>query len=305
MSAKYLGETFDIHAGGEDLVFPHHENEIAQSEAASGKPLAKVWMHNGLVRIDNEKMSKSLGNFFTIRDVLRKVEPEALRYLLLGTHYRNPINFSDVALADAERRVDSLYETLAKVDDRLAGLAPEPGELLEQPLLEKTRRSFCEALGDDFNTAKALAALADGFALMNVLCDPARVRGKDTTLVARTLFTLRADVARIGAVLGLLGEEPRALLLRQRDSRAIMMGVDRVRVEGLLRLRDAARKARDFAVADSIRSELNAQGVEIRDTDKGTTWKMRVLSASARTHSEIAAARSSRHFPLAASHTHW
>ena len=115
MSAKYLGATFDLHAGGKDLIFPHHENEIAQSEAASGKPLATIWMHNGFVNVDDEKMSKSLGNFFTIRDVLAKFDPEALRYFLLGTHYLNPISFSDVVLNEAEKRTDYLYETLAKV----------------------------------------------------------------------------------------------------------------------------------------------------------------------------------------------
>ncbi|MFN7133166.1 MAG: cysteine--tRNA ligase, partial [Myxococcales bacterium] len=119
MSAKYLGETFDLHAGGKDLIFPHHENEIAQSEAASGKPFARYWTHCGFVQVDNEKMSKSLGNFFTIRDVLQSFDAEALRYFLLGTHYRNPINFSDVALADAEKRIDYLYDTLAKVQERL------------------------------------------------------------------------------------------------------------------------------------------------------------------------------------------
>jgi cysteinyl-tRNA synthetase len=266
MSAKYLGVTFDIHAGGKDLVFPHHENEIAQAEAASGKPFAKVWMHNGFVQVDDEKMSKSLGNFFTIRDVLQNVEPEALRYLLLGTHYRNPINFSDVALADAERRVDYLYETLARVDERLVGIAPTPGKLLTRPIVEKMR--------SDFNTARALAALAGGFALMNELCDPARVKGKDKASVARTLFRLRADVARIGGVLGLFRHEPRALLLRQRERRAILKGVDGVKVEGQIRARDVARKAKDFASADRIHGELRSLGVEIRDAASGTTWKL-------------------------------
>ena len=121
MSEKYLGETFDLHAGGKDLVFPHHENELAQSEGASGKPFARVWMHNGFVTLDSEKMSKSLGNFFTIRDVLKKFEPEALRFFLLGTHYRSPINFSDVGLAEAERRLDYFYETLQKADEAANG----------------------------------------------------------------------------------------------------------------------------------------------------------------------------------------
>ncbi len=121
MSEKYLGETFDLHAGGKDLVFPHHENEIAQSEGASGKLFARCWMHNGFVTIDEEKMSKSLGNFFTIREVIAKFEPEALRLFLLGTHYRSPISFSDAGVAEAERRLDYFYETLLKADEAVAG----------------------------------------------------------------------------------------------------------------------------------------------------------------------------------------
>ncbi len=274
MSAKYLGDTFDLHAGGKDLIFPHHENEIAQSEAASGKPFAKFWMHNGFVQIDNEKMSKSLGNFFTVREVLQKVEPESLRYFLLGTHYRNPINFSDVALADAERRVDYLYETLSKVDERLAGAAPTAGDILEAPVVEKVMSDFTEALCDDFNTAGALAALGQAFVLMNDLSDPVKVKGKDKAAVARTLLRLRGEVSRIGGVLGLFRQDPKAVLLRRRARKAAEKGIDAARVESLIRDRGAARKAKDFASADRIRGELKSLGVEIMDGPSGTTWKI-------------------------------
>jgi cysteinyl-tRNA synthetase len=274
MSAKYLGETFDLHAGGKDLVFPHHENEIAQSEAASGKPFAKFWMHNGFVQIDNEKMSKSLGNFFTVREVLQKVEPESLRYFLLGTHYRNPINFSDFALADAERRVDYLYETLTKVDERLAGAAPSAGDILEAPVVEKVMSDFTEALCDDFNTAGALAALGQAFALMNDLSDPVKIKGKDKAAVTRTLLRLRGEVSRIGGVLGLFGQDPKAFLLRRRARKAAEKGIDEARIESLIRDRGAARKAKDFASADRIRGELKSLGVEIMDGPSGTAWKI-------------------------------
>jgi cysteinyl-tRNA synthetase len=272
MSGKYLGESFDLHAGGKDLIFPHHENEIAQSEAASGKPFARVWMHNGFVQIDNEKMSKSLGNFFTIREVVAKVEPEALRYFLLGTHYRNPINFSDVALADAERRVDYLYETLAKVDARLAGEKPPAGDLLEGPIVEKVMSGFCEALCDDFNTAEALGRLGDCFALMNELCEKPKV--KDKAAVARTVSRLRDDVHKVGEVLGLFGQDPKAFLARRREKKAKQKGIDQAKVEGLIRDRDSARKAKDFTSADRVRGELKVMGVEIMDTPGGTTWKI-------------------------------
>ncbi|MBI5546674.1 MAG: cysteine--tRNA ligase [Deltaproteobacteria bacterium] len=272
MSAKYLGDTFDIHAGGKDLVFPHHENEIAQSEAASGKPFARTWLHNGFVQIDNEKMSKSLGNFFTIRDVLEKVEAEALRYFLLGTHYRNPINFSDVALADAELRVDYVYETLAKADEKLAGKEPTAGELLDKEKVERVMPAFEEAMADDFNAAEALGALADPFALLNELAE--RPKSKDKAAVLRTLARLRKDVDLIGKVLGLFQQDPKAFLLRRRENKAKARGIDGAMVEQRIADRAAARKAKDFAAADRVRDELKALGVEIMDTASGTTWKV-------------------------------
>ncbi len=270
MSAKYLGETFDIHAGGKDLVFPHHENEIAQSEAASGKPFARYWLHNGFVQIDNEKMSKSLGNFFTIRDVLQKVEPEALRYFLLGTHYRNPINFSDVALSDAEKRVDYLYETLAKVDEKLEGSKGE-GPLL-QPERLKVLERFNEAMADDFNAADAVGGLADAFAFMNELCEAKKGVAKPSML--STLQSLRGQVKQVGSVLGLFQQEPKAFLLRRRAVKSKAKGLDEAKVEALIVDRNFARKAKDFAKADQLRDQLKSLGVEIMDTPAGTTWKI-------------------------------
>ncbi len=272
MSAKYLGETFDIHAGGKDLVFPHHENEIAQSEAASGKPFARYWLHNGFVQIDNEKMSKSLGNFFTIRDVLGRCEAEALRYFLLGTHYRNPINFSDVALGDAERRLDYLYETLDKVDARLAGQSPGEGAILEPALVEAIVPDFQKAMADDFNAAEALGLLAAPFALMNQLCE--RPRGKKGRDADRTLFALRDAVKSIGAVLGLLHQDPEAYLLRRRARKAAARGIDEAEVESMIEARAQARRERDFARADGVRDALRAKGVELMDAPQGTSWKV-------------------------------
>jgi len=269
MSEKYLGESFDIHAGGKDLVFPHHENEIAQSEGASGKPFARIWMHNGFVTLDQEKMSKSLGNFFTIRDVTAKFEPEALRLFLLSTHYRSPINFSDQALGEAERRLDYFYETLAKADALLAGATPEP----EPATAESVTAAFDEAMDDDFNTPGALAALSEPLKKLNELTErpgKAAQRQESQSIAAALLRAVR----EAGAVLGLCERPPPEYLAERRVHLAARKQLDVARVEALIGDRASARRAKDFAKADAIRGELAALGVEIMDGPAGTSWKI-------------------------------
>ncbi len=267
MSSKYLGETFDIHGGGKDLIFPHHENEIAQSEGASGKPFARLWMHNGFVNVDNEKMSKSLGNFFTIREVLEKFDPQSLRYFLLTTHYRSPINFSDRALAEAEGRVTYIYETLARLEAAATeGPAGPPYRDVE---VEHIRERFVEAMDDDFNTAKVLGDLSATFKLVNDILD----RPEDAETDARTLRAIRQALVEVGAVLGLFGEPAQAVLERMAQRKQVARGIDAATVERLIGERAAARKARDFQRADAIRDELLGMGVEIKDTPQGTTWQ--------------------------------
>jgi cysteinyl-tRNA synthetase len=277
MSAKYLGDSFDIHGGGKDLVFPHHENEIAQSEAASGVPLAKVWLHNGFVTIHQEKMAKSLGNFFTIRELLARFDGESVRYFLLGTHYRSPIDFSLEAIAAAESRVAYVYETLAKLDARLARekAAPAPGPLHAAEPVERLWPSFAEAMEDDFNTAAATGRLSDAFALANELCEKPP-KGVDKAAVVRTLVRLREDLRRIAAVLGVFGADPAQWLERYRLRAAAQKGIDPAWVEERIRARTAARGAKDFAAADAVRDELKGRGVEIMDTPGGTTWRVLV-----------------------------
>ncbi len=272
MSAKYLGETFDIHAGGKDLVFPHHENEIAQSEAASGKPFVRVWLHNGFVQIDNEKMSKSLGNFLTVREIVGRFEGETLRYFLLGTHYRNPINFSDPLLVDAQKRVEYLYETLAKTDQRLEGKEKTSGTILEEEKVKSIRQEFFNSLGNDFNTAEALGVLSEAFSLMNELVE--KPKSKDKASVTRTLFKLREDVGHMGEVLGLFQQAPQPFLLQLREKKAREKGIDAQIVEELLNSRQQARQQKDFAAADQVREKLKAMGVELMDTPRGTVWKI-------------------------------
>jgi cysteinyl-tRNA synthetase len=270
MTLKHLGETFDIHAGGKDLIFPHHTNEIAQSVAACSKELkadsfARYWMHNGFVEMDAEKMSKSLGNFFTIRDVLAKFEPEVLRFFLLGTHYRHPINFTDQALVDAERRLVYLYETLEKAD-RLAE-ASSSADATEGPLVERSRAS----LDDDFNFAAVLGHVAEAFTAANALADK---KGKKSPEDRAALARFARDARVVGLTLGIFQRPPGQAQVAIRDRAAVRLGIDGKEVEARLAERLEARKAKDFARADAIRDALKGRGVAIMDTPDGTTWKV-------------------------------
>jgi cysteinyl-tRNA synthetase len=268
MTLKHLGPTIDVHAGGKDLVFPHHTNEIAQSVAATGDGVhadgfSRYWMHNGFVQMDDEKMSKSLGNFFTIRDVLGKFEAEGLRFFLLGTHYRRDFNFSDPVLAEAEKRLGSLYETLEKADRLAAGAAPAAGGTR----VEAARA----ALDDDFNTPQVLALLAEGFTAANAIADR---KGKKTPEDRAALAAFARDAREIGATLGILQREPQAALLAIRAKAAARRGIDATQVEARIAERAAARVAKDFARSDAIRDELLALGVALMDGPQGTSWKV-------------------------------
>jgi cysteinyl-tRNA synthetase len=273
MSKKYLGETFDIHAGGRDLIFPHHENEIAQSEAACGKTMSRWWMHNGLVNIDNEKMSKSLGNFFTVRQVLEKFDAQTLRFYLLATHYRSPINFSDAALGDAEQRVRYFYETLKKLNEALGQPAPEaysPQGELRQAWVTQVVPTFDAAMNDDFNTPEAIGALSDSFRLVNdILAKPA-----DAATDRRTLEAIKKILAEVGAVLGLFLEEPTTVLARISDRRKQALKLDPAAIEKLIAERAQARGNKNFKRADDIRQHLLSQGVSIKDSATGTSWEV-------------------------------
>ncbi|HET6983975.1 MAG TPA: cysteine--tRNA ligase, partial [Myxococcaceae bacterium] len=257
MSEKFLGRTFDIHGGGLDLIFPHHENEIAQSEAAHHQQLARVWMHAGFLELENAKMSKSLGNVVRLRDALAKVDGEALRLFFLSSHYRKELAFTDESLADAEKRVEYFYETLQRIDERLGERELKPGPLHGDPAASLT--AFEASMDDDFNTPGALAALSMLFGEMNELLDHPPV--PDRAIVMRTLAALRAQVQPMGEVLGILGSPPAAWLERRRDRLVRQRGLDRDRIEGLIAERAAARKAKDFARADAIRDELLCLGV--------------------------------------------
>ncbi len=271
MSARYLGESFDIHGGGLDLIFPHHENVLAQSEAASGHVLANYWMHCGFLDLEGAKMSKSLGNGITLRDALGRMDPEALRYFLIGTHYRNPLSFSDKSLSDAELRMEYFYETLRRVDARLStAKEPGPGPVLDDP--HRFRTAFEAAMDDDFNTSGGLAALSGLFGALNELLDHPPV--KDKAQVVRTLRLLREDVRAISGALGLLEDAPESWLLRRRDRAVAERGIDAAQVEALLAARAQARVEKDWSRADAVRDELAALGGELMDTAGGTSWRV-------------------------------
>ncbi len=270
MASKFLGQTFDLHGGGLDLIFPHHENEIAQSEAGFKCTFCNVWMHGGFLDLDGAKMSKSLGNVVRLRDALQQIDAEGLRYFFLSTHYRSPLAFSDKSLADSESRMEYFYETLRKVDDRVGGKDFGQGALHGGP--EKWIAQFEECVDDDFNFAGALGILSGLFAQLNELMDKPPV--KDKPMVGRTLQSLRASVVRLSTVLGLFEDEPLSWLRRRRDRRVKAVGIDADKVEALLADRKAARERKDFAASDQLRDQLKAMGVESMDTPQGTTWKV-------------------------------
>jgi cysteinyl-tRNA synthetase len=275
MSQRYLGDTFDIHGGGEDLVFPHHENEIAQSEGATGKPLARYWVHNGFVRVNSEKMSKSLGNFFTIRDILKEYHPEVLRLFLLQSHYRSPVDFSDAALNEARHGMDRFYSTLKTIWDHLAagmGVADSSGEPTEKDReligqLKSLRERFTEAMDDDFNTARALGCLFDTIRLLN-----ASLTGKKAEASTAALELTEKTLREIGAILGLFIEEPDHYLRLDRERAAVKRGLAVAEIEARIAERWSAREAKEWQSADEIRKSLAARGVILKDSPIATTW---------------------------------
>lgn len=312
MSTKYLGETFDLHGGGKDLVFPHHENEIAQSEAASGKPFCRYFFHNGFVNIDKEKMSKSLGNFHTVKDICDRYHPEALRAFLLTTHYRSPINFEvnwtcpacgenidseKVAestcgscghrLSEQERhqalrfpsleesvhRLHYLYKTLARLNEYISRSATGTGEIIRQEEIDGLLPCFEQAMNDDFNAAKAFTALNEAMRFANELLDNQENRSE--ALLLGSLCALRDIIQPMTSVLGILQGNPEQVLTDLQSRALESRALDDKEIESLVNARTQARKEKNFKRSDEIRDQLVQMGVELMDSAEGTSWKIK------------------------------
>ncbi len=270
MSSSLLGETFDIHGGGRDLIFPHHENEIAQSEGATGKPFVKYWLHNGFVNINQEKMSKSLGNFFTIRDILKIYDPEIVRFFILTAHYRSPIDFSDQNLKESQGGLSRLYEALQAGALAVAGTPESVGTCGEAAQLET---QFRTAMDDDFNTALAISHLFEGARTINRLIAEKKFRKKADKVA--TVRGLHDKLLALGEVLGLFQSDPGQWLKQQSLKGLATLGLTEAEIDTLIEERLRARQAKDFARADQIRDELAEKGVELLDSPQGTTWKIK------------------------------
>ncbi len=272
MSRPYL--PLDIHGGGMDLVFPHHENEIAQTEACCHVELARLWMHNAFVQINSEKMSKSLGNFKTIRDILATWQPETLRFFLLARHYRSPVDFTPEGMNDAERALSRVYECLRAAREALGRTkwknTPLPADTVKE--WDELGSAFVNALEDDLNTAQALGHVFTMVRLVNRVLDDKALRAAASCRDLLQDFLLRME--DVSTRIGLFGDEPATFLTALRDARCRRRQVDTARVEELLAVRAKARADKDFARSDALRDALKAMHVEVRDTPQGQVWDL-------------------------------
>jgi cysteinyl-tRNA synthetase len=296
MSQKYLGETLDIHGGGKDLIFPHHENEIAQSEAATGKPFARYWIHNGFVNINKEKMSKSLGNILTLKEIFRDWRPEAIRLFLLSSHYRSPVDFSFDALSEVKSALDRFYATLEAIQEELKRLGspqappfPSKGKVVTtrnrgkdgggspiedaRQILESFQARFEEAMDDDFNTAQALGYFFDLQRHLNSLLDISKKqRTEEILAMLKQGFEY---FTRLGSTLGLFQENPENYLNEQKKEGLRRLNLAEGEILRLIDERNLARKEKNWKRADEIRNDLLSKGIVLEDTPAETIWKIK------------------------------
>ncbi len=262
MSTKYLGDSFDIHGGGRDLIFPHHENEIAQAEAATGQKFVNYWVHNGFLNVEGEKMSKSLGNFITVDDALEKYHPEVLRYFMISTHYRTPINFSLQNLQESEKQLSYFYSTIAMLKDFATATEPVVPEKGEEFI-----NLFREAMDDDFNTPKVLAAVFNLFKYLNDVYAKKKTR-PDASASAGYLKV----ISEMASVLGILNSEPLEIMESIKDFYLKRLNVSKTDIDEILEERAKWRSEKNFAKSDECRDRLINMGIAIKDTPTGTEW---------------------------------
>jgi cysteinyl-tRNA synthetase len=278
MSQKYLGETFDIHGGGRDLIFPHHENEIAQSEAATGKPFVRYWIHNGFVNINKEKMSKSLGNILTIKEILKDWHPEVLRLFFLSHHYRSPVDYSEDSFLEAKSGLDRFYSTLNAIQEELK--KPFSQKKLDSPVIENCRQAiesfktqFEEAMDDDFNTAQALGFFYDLQTHLNSLLSISK--GNPTEEIASLLKQGLDHFMMKGWVFGLFQEDPETYLDQQKKEGLKRLKLTEEEIFRSIEERNLSRKEKNWKRADEIRNDLLSKGIVLEDTPTETKWKLK------------------------------
>lgn len=274
MSMKYLGEHFDIHGGGKDLIFPHHENEIAQSEAYTGKPFANYWIHNGLVTINGQKMSKSLGNFVTVKDMLENYNFEVIRYGIIQNNYMSDFDYSEELFQIVEKRLYYFYQTIDKLKKYIADNPTDGGKLLNHDLVDGIQANFLEAMDNNFNTAVALSNLSEIFKYLNDLYANKNESVQDKVIT----FKMTLDgLSEIGQILGLFGQEPKEFIAGIRDKYIKKNNIDVTQVEALVQKRWQAKQDRDFELADGIRNELGDKGIVLKDIEGATEWDLKEL----------------------------
>lgn len=278
MSQKYLGETFDIHGGGRDLIFPHHENEIAQSEAVTGKPFARYWIHNGFVNINKEKMSKSLGNILTIKEILKEWHPEVIRLFLLSSHYRSSLDFSFESLSEAKIAINRIYVTLKELKESLSRPTSNKNEVsianLEKyhKIIDSFKVRFEEAMDDDFNTAQALGYFYELQKNLNSLLNLTKDGPSEEI---RQLFEKALSYfSELGWIFGLFREDPADYLEKEKREGLKRLDISEEEIERLIKERDKARKQKDWKKADEIRAELLKKGIILEDSQIGTQWRI-------------------------------
>lgn len=264
MSTKYLGDTFDIHAGGRDLIFPHHENEIAQAECATGKPFVKYWVHNGFLTVEGEKMSKSLHNFITVDDALLQYHPEVLRYFMLSTHYRTPIDFSMINLKETEKRIYYFYTTLKALNQFAE---KSEGAVIKNDRAVEFINEFKESMDDDFNSAKVVAAMLSLFKHLNEV-----LISKKTRPTPPECAGFAEVIKEAGGVLAVLLSDPDEIISEIKNIQLKRYNIEKSEIEELISKRNNFRANKSFAEADSVRDALLSKGISIQDTPSGTEW---------------------------------